>query len=286
LNRFLDRSLLNTLGFQLGHTMNVTRTSPNILTPAGDDATSTSSFNKYELYGAYHYNRTLGAPFWNDYDVRLAARYITAVKMLAPHRGETVLDAGSGEGVASILCAREGANVVAVELDTEAGRLGTEIARREGFSPEQLTFKQDNLYSLSLPDESIDKIVSLEVIEHMNDRRAYLKELCRVMKKGGRIVISTPMKRADGVLQDRYHVEEFDHESLRLALGEVFSEVTVSSCWTAERNRRYESNRPFALAARFRRSVVRLGAYCARNPFVGPVPPDAGCSLVLATGVK
>jgi len=263
--------------------MNATDTIPNSLTPP---CRGSSSFNKYELYGAYHYNGTFGTPHWNRFDLRLAARYLTAVKMLDPLPGQTILDAGSGEGVAALLCAQRGAIVTAIELDSEARRLGEAIALREGFSPQQLRFEQDDLCALSLPNDSIDKVVSLEVIEHMHDCAGYLSELRRVLKTGGRIVISTPLKRSDGVLQDRYHIEEFDHESLGATMATAFRDVEVFSCWRDGLNERYESNRPFVCAAKLRRCLTRFNAYHGNNPFVGPVAPDAGCGVILAVATK
>src|SRR5207249_1085155 len=143
-----------------------------------------------------------------------------------------------------------------------------------------------DLYALPLTDGSVDKVISLEVIEHMEDVPRYLSELARVLKTGGRMVISTPLRRSDGVLQDRYHVEEFDHDSLKVALGQVFSHVEVFSCWPGQLNADYESDRPFRLAAKLRRAFVRTRAMHGDNPFVGPVPPDSSCPLILAAAVN
>src|SRR5436190_20951452 len=91
--------------------------------PPGQPPAPRTEFNKYRLHGAYHYASTLGAASWRKYDPRLAARYLTTMNLLDPQPGERALDAGSGEGVAAILCCRRGARAIAVELDAEACRL-------------------------------------------------------------------------------------------------------------------------------------------------------------------
>src|SRR5439155_8549397 len=135
-------------------------------------------------------------------------------------------------------------------------------------------------------DETMDKAISLEVIEHMCDIPSFLAELARVLKPGGRLVISTPLKRPDGALQDRYHVQEFDHESLRAALRPAFSNIQVFSCWPGKLQQSYESNRPFLLAAKIRRAFTRISAYRGCNPFVGPVQPNSHCPLIVAVAFK
>jgi 2-polyprenyl-3-methyl-5-hydroxy-6-metoxy-1,4-benzoquinol methylase len=41
--------------------------------------------------------------------------------------------------------------------------------------------------------DCFDYVVSTEVIEHVNDEKSMLKEICRILKKGGTAVVSTPL---------------------------------------------------------------------------------------------
>jgi SAM-dependent methyltransferase len=45
---------------------------------------------------------------------------------------------------------------------------------------------------LPFPDASVDAAVSIEVIEHVEDPFAFLREIARIVKPGGRVIVSTP----------------------------------------------------------------------------------------------
>ena len=246
--------------------------------------TPVAPFNKYVKHGAYHYNATLGTKSIRDFDIRLSARYETAVRLLGPTSGDRVLDAGSGEGVASILCCRRGASVVALEMEAEACQLGQEIARQEGFSDDSLRFMQHDLYKLPYPDKTFDGIISLEVIEHMSDVHAYLRELRRVLKLGGKIVISTPHKRMDGILQDEYHVTEFDGPELARTLAEFFHNVQILSGWSVRLQGFYEKNWPSVLLGKTKRSLFRFAALRGFNLFAGGCVYSPKCPLIYSVG--
>lgn len=247
-----------------------------------ESSTPNTAFTKYQEQGAYHYRHTVGARSISDVNPRLTARYVNSVNLIDPRPGERVLDAGSGEGVAALLCARRGATAIALEQDEEACRLGQEIRVKEGIPAEAFKHCQGDLYSLPFADEHFDAVISLEVIEHMDDVRAYLRELKRVLKRGGRIVVSTPLRRPDGQLQDPYHVIEFDADTLGRALAEEFAGVQVLSAWSGGVNRWYESDRPFKLWGQMRRYLVRLRTRLGSNPFSKPCQFDPGCALLLA----
>ncbi|MFN8423266.1 MAG: class I SAM-dependent methyltransferase [Anaerolineae bacterium] len=77
------------------------------------------------------------------------------------------------------------ADVVGVELDRPL--LATAKAQVPG-----VRTVNGNVYHLPFADGSFDKILFTEVIEHIPDDRAALRELARVLAPGGRIAITTP----------------------------------------------------------------------------------------------
>ncbi|WP_375295812.1 class I SAM-dependent methyltransferase [Gordonia westfalica] len=100
--------------------------------------------------------------------------------------GRDVLEAGSGEGYGAAMIADAGASsVVCVDYDTSA----VEHTRRR--YPE-LVVHQGNLIDLPLADASVDLVVNFQVIEHLWDQAKFIAECRRVLRPGGRLLISTP----------------------------------------------------------------------------------------------
>jgi 2-polyprenyl-3-methyl-5-hydroxy-6-metoxy-1,4-benzoquinol methylase len=84
------------------------------------------------------------------------------------------------------------------ELWKAAGKLfvryiGIDIIRYPGF-PDTEKFVSCNLedYSISLSGEVADCVVALETIEHLDNPRAFMRELVRLVKPGGWVVVTTP----------------------------------------------------------------------------------------------
>lgn len=96
--------------------------------------------------------------------------------------GGTLLDVGCGGGAF-----RE----IATGLSN--AYLGTDIVRYDDF-PQDARFLLTNLESGTVPvdDGSMDVVCAIEVIEHLENPRAFVRELARCVRPGGTIVVSTP----------------------------------------------------------------------------------------------
>jgi 2-polyprenyl-3-methyl-5-hydroxy-6-metoxy-1,4-benzoquinol methylase len=100
--------------------------------------------------------------------------------------GERVLDVGCGEGLFAGELARAGASVVGIDVAREP------LRRARAGSPQLDVRLVEEDGPLELDDASFDVVWAGDVIEHVLDTAAWLSELRRVLRSGGRLLISTP----------------------------------------------------------------------------------------------
>lgn len=123
--------------------------------------------------------------------VREMARWGELDKLPA---GTTLLDVGCGIGGSSRILARDyGFAVTGVTISPQ------QVKRAQELTPEGVdaTFLVDDAMALSFPDESFDVVWSVEAGPHMPDKAVFAKELMRVLKPGGILVVADWNQRDD-----------------------------------------------------------------------------------------
>ena len=103
-----------------------------------------------------------------------------------PVPGAVVVEAGCGEGYGGQLLADAGAALVA-GLDLDLATL-----RHAADTYPAVPVAAANLVALPLADAAVDLVVCSQVVEHLWDQDAFVAECARVLRPGGRLVVSTP----------------------------------------------------------------------------------------------
>lgn len=131
--------------------------------------------------------------------------------------GDLVLDMGAGAGRHAFEAFRRGARVVALdygfgELPEVMGLFGamkeTGEAGPAGDQPVMGAAVNGDGTCLPFPDDTFDRIICSEVLEHIPDDSAALRELFRILKPGGRLAATVPTWFPEKVcwrLSDEYH---------------------------------------------------------------------------------
>lgn len=140
-------------------------------------------------------------------------------------RGQDVLDIATGEGYGSAFLAQTARSVVGVDCDA------TTVAHASAnYTADNLRFLTGDARRLPLPDASFDMVVSFETLEHFAEHDDFLREVRRVLRPGGRLLLSTPERDTyspAGSGANPFHVREVTRAEFSALLRRHFGHVAI-----------------------------------------------------------
>jgi ubiquinone/menaquinone biosynthesis C-methylase UbiE len=155
--------------------------------------------------------------------------YVEAAKRV----GGRVLEIGTGTGYGIDIIAPNVEHFVTMDK-THSEELGA--------IPANVEFKEGVVPPIPFADESFDYVVSFQVIEHIKRDKEFVREVHRVLKKGGKFIVSTPNKPMS-LTRNPWHVREYTAEQFGELLS-LFAEVEALGVGGNERVwSYYEKNR-------------------------------------------
>ncbi len=114
-----------------------------------------------------------------------------AINYAEPKTGEVCVDLGSGRGTDVLRMAESvGETGFVYGIDISDGMLEKARQNAEKFKVTNVSFIRCELEKLELPDKVADLIISNCTLNHAADKQAVWNEIYRILKKGGRFVIS------------------------------------------------------------------------------------------------
>lgn len=142
--------------------------------------------------------------------------------------GDIVLDVGCGDGGQANFCAQRGAHVILADIDETSLRQAQHRLIKTGAR------RVDALLSdstpLPIPDETATRIISSEVIEHVDDPQAVLRELARAGKPGAYYLLTAPDAAAEHMqegIAPSIYFEKPNH--VRIIEREQFEQMVVAA---------------------------------------------------------
>ncbi len=199
-------------------------------------------------------------PSDNPIHQRLLKAYIIAREYIL---GD-VLEVGCGEGRGIEHIIDKAANYTAID------KIEPVIAELRVKYP-QGKFIRGNIPPLSpFQDNSFDLVLSFQVIEHIEDDDHFLKEIYRILKPGGRAMLTTP-NRPKSLSRNPWHVREYTTTELTDLAKTIFAQVEMKGITGNEKVMQYYERNKKSVARIMRFDIFnlqrRLPASVLRVPY-------------------
>lgn len=155
---------------------------------------------------------------------------------IGPARGLCILDVGCGDGVLATRLARSGARVTGIDASAD---MIASARRRATAAGVEIDLRQGDAGDLPFLDERFDCVVSVATLCFVDDPRQTIREMVRVLKPGGRLILGVlgrwnlwaAQRRAKGWLGSKlWSAAHFRSRAalLALATGAGLADATVT----------------------------------------------------------
>jgi len=155
-------------------------------------------------------------------------RHLIAYKEAAKIISGTVLEVGSGEGYGIMELAPISEKYIAVD------KYDTYIAD-ELKVENDITFIKTEVPPLKgIDDESVDFVVTFQVIEHIQNDELFLKEIKRVLKPGGKLIMTTPNIKMS-LTRNPWHIREYNPDQMSNIVKSAFKNYELKGIFGNEK---------------------------------------------------
>jgi SAM-dependent methyltransferase len=187
------------------------------------------------------------------------ARSVLAYREAAKRVRGTVLEIGTGSGYGVEILSPVAGSLVTIDKHAPAAGLP---------QAPNVEFRRMKVPPIDLPSGMFDCVVAFQVIEHIRDDFGFLDEVVRVLKPGGRFIVTTP-GAAMSLTRNPWHVREYTVGEFTSLIESRFGRVEAMGIFGDERVMEYyERNRegvrritrfdPLDLQHRLPRRMLRL----------------------------
>jgi SAM-dependent methyltransferase len=168
--------------------------------------------------------------------------------------GDLVLDAGAGLGRHAFESARRGGRVVAldsaaVEMEGTRNTFAAMVEAGEIPVDRYVGVVQGDATNLPFADATFDRVVTSEVLEHIQDDVTAIAELARVLRPGGVLAVTVPSwlpEKVNWMLSDEYHAPKAAGGHVRIYSGtELRAKLATSGLDVYARHHAHALHSPY-----------------------------------------
>lgn len=172
-------------------------------------------FEKYDQRPALH---------WKSYaevePFRQRADHLVKIIRSLTSAGLAV-DLGCGDGLYAHLLAKQGVEVIGLDPEASAIEQAHQATAAQSYPAARPRFEKISAGPLPLADAGAQTLFMFDVIEHLPNPTAVLREAARIIQPGGHLIISTPAWQFGGCSDPTYHVTEYTMPELERQIEAV-----------------------------------------------------------------
>jgi len=191
-------------------------------------------------------------------------RLLKAYRLAAPFVNGDVLELGVGEGRGLKLLAPSAGSYTALD------KLKSSIEILSAQYPEVRFIHSSIPPVKDLESNSFDLVISFQVIEHIKNDRLFLEEIGRLLRPGGKCLISTPNTKKT-LTRNPWHVREYTREELYALAKPIFGQIEVKGITGSEKAWKYYQQNKESVARIMKYDIFdlqhRLPASLLRIPY-------------------
>ena len=147
-------------------------------------------------------------------------RHMIAYNQAAKLISGTVLEIGCGEGYGMEELAKYSTRYIGVD------KFETNIPKSVKDNNDVVFHKMEIPPLNNIEANSIDFVVTFQVIEHIEDDNYFLKEIYRVLKPGGKLLLTTPNKLMS-LSRNPWHIREYDPTEMKNIIRKFFHQFEI-----------------------------------------------------------
>ena len=151
-------------------------------------------------------------------------RHMIAYKEASKLISGTVLEIGCGEGYGISELVKFSKKYIGVD------KFDTFISEEIKKNNDIVFHKMEIPPLLNIDTNSIDFVVTFQVIEHIQDDHYFLKEIFRVLKPGGKLLLTTPNKLMS-LSRNPWHIREYTPFEMNDILSKYFAKTQVNGVY-------------------------------------------------------
>lgn len=136
---------------------------------------------------------------------------------LSTIEGKSVIDIGCGNAYGTAFMASKCTEIKGLDYSLET--VNQNIEQYKDIT--NLSFKQCTIPPINLPDASVDVVTAFQFIEHIKPRKEFLKEVYRILKPGGVLLLTTPNVKTS-LARNPFHVHEYTFAEMDREVKSIF----------------------------------------------------------------